>query len=187
MKKSLLLLLPLLAGCFTSSSASSVSHWPIEYVGKAQARPAAALGLGRITQVVVRTPYNDDGIVVLRKNGTVETDAYNEFVAQPSFLLKGVVFDAMEASGAFSSVLNASSSVVESVSVEVMVTRLALDCRREGAREAVVALVLRIVKDGALMQVEKGEGSSDAEDGDYGAAFSRAVSAALSAAFGNLR
>ena len=138
-------------------------------------------------QVIVRTPYNAEGLVVLRADGTAETDAYNEFVAQPSAVLKGVVFDAMEASGLFTTVVNASSSVAAATSVEVLVTRLALDCRREGAREAVAELVVRLVRNGEILAIERGEGTSGTEDGDYGAAFSRAVSAALSAAFGQLK
>lgn len=158
----------------------------MEYVGEKQSAASPKFGIGRVSQVIVRTPYNVEGLVVLRADGTAEVDAYNEYVASPVGLLKGVVFDAMEASGRFSTVVNASSSVVSDTSVEVLVTRLALDCRNEGERKAVAALVVRILKNGEIVGFEKGEGESDAADGKYGAAFSRAVSSALSAAFGQL-
>lgn len=186
MKKVLLFaVLPVFAGCLTSSPLP-VSHWPVSYVGSSAAGRSGQYGIGRVSQVVVRAPYNAEGIPVLRANGTVELDAYNEFAALPSTLLKGALLDGMAASGKFKTVVNSSSGTSSSAMVEMMVSKLALDCRLPGERKAVVSLILRILRDGEILGLAKGEGSADAADGNYGAAFSKAFSDALTAAFGTL-
>ena len=174
-----LLLVPALAGCL-SSSPIPVAHWPVAYVGPTVSERPGKLGIGRVSQVVVRAPYNSEGISVLRANGTVEHDPYNEFAALPSTLLKGALLDAMAASGKFKTVVNSSSGTKSSTMVELLVAELALDCRRENERKAVVRIVLRVLRDGEIVGLEKGEGFADAGDGNYGAAFSLALSAALS-------
>lgn len=194
MKKQIaLFLVPLLSGCL-SSGVPVASYWLVEYVegrspsaseSKDEVRTTKC-DVARVSQVMVRTPYNENGIAVLRADGSVAFDPYNEFAAQPSSLLKGAVFEAMSASGLFKTVVNPSSAAVSSASVEVMVTRLALDCRKEGERKAVVEVSVRLL-DGPEILVAKGEGSADAADGNYGAAFSVAVSAALDSAFARLR
>ena len=180
-----LMLVPALAGCFTASPIP-VAHWPVDYVGPVSAVRSGKLGIGRVSQVVVRAPYNAEGISVLRENGTVERDAYNEFAALPSTLLKGALLDAMAASGKFTTVVNSSSATISSTSVELMVTKLALDCRTPGGRRAAATVVLRVLKSGEIVGLEKGEGVADAADGTYGAAFSKAFSTALSEALSRL-
>ena len=170
-----LLLVPALAGCL-SSKPVPVAHWPISYVGPTASERPGRLGIGRVSQVVVRAPYNAEGIAVLRANGTVEHDSYNEFAAIPSTLLKGVLLDAMAASGKFKTVVSASSAVKSDAMVEMMVPELALDCREKDVRQAVVKSVLQ---GGEIVGLEKGEGRADANDGNYGAAFSKAFSEAL--------
>ena len=187
MRKTLAFLtLPLLAGCL-SSTMPAVSHWPLDYVGGEKPAFKATYGIGRVTQVTVRTPYNAEGLAVLRADGTTELDPYNEFVAVPSALLKGVVFDALEASGRFTTVVNASSTVAASTSVEVLVTRLALDCRTEGERKATANVVVRLLRNGEIRGIEKGAADEDAADGNDGRAFSKAVSTALSVALGQFK
>lgn len=186
MKKLLLLLLaPALAGCLSTKSVP-VSHWPVNYVGPTAAERPGRLGIGRVSQVVVRAPYNAEGIAVLRGNGTVEHDPYNEFAAIPSTLLKGALLDAMAASGKFTTVVSASSAVKSSAMVEMMVTELALDCRVAGVRTASVKIVLRVLQGSEIVGLEKGEGRADAADGNYGAAFSKAFSDALAAGLGRI-
>lgn len=180
-----LMLVPALAGCF-SASPIPVAHWPVDYVGPVSAVRSGKFGIGRVSQVVVRAPYNAEGISVLRENGTVEHDAYNEFAALPSTLMKGALLDAMAASGKFKTVVNSSSATITSTSVELMITNLALDCRTKGARRAVVTVILRVLQSGEIVGLEKGEGDADAADGNYGAAFSKAFSSALSAALSRL-
>ena len=70
--------------------------------------------------------------------------------------------------------------------VEMLVSEMALDCRRKGDRKAIVKLVLRVLKDGESLGLERGEGFADAADGNYGEAFSKAFSDALSAALARL-
>ena len=179
------LLVPAVAGCL-SSTPIPVSYWPVAYVGPAAAERPGRLGIGRVSQVVVRAPYNAVGISVLRENGTVEHDPYNEFAALPSTLLKGALLDAMAASGKFTTVVNSSSGTKSSAMVEMMVPEMALDCRRKGDRKAIVKLVLRVLKGGEILGLERGEGFADAADGNYGEAFSKAFSDALSAALTRL-
>ena len=180
-----LLLVPAFAGCL-SSRPLQVSHWPVNYVGPTAAERSGRLGIGRVSQVVVRAPYNAEGIAVLRANGTVEHDAYNEFAAIPSTLLKGAFLDAMAASGKFKTVVSSSSAVKSDAMVELMVPELALDCREKDSRQAVVKIVLRVLRGGDIVGLEMGEGRSDAADGNYGAAFSKSISDALALALARL-
>ena len=187
MKKLLaILLVPVLAGCL-SSNPPEVSFWPLEYKGSEKQSVEAKYGVVRVSQVLVRTPYNSPEITVLRADGSMAFDAYNEYAAVPSSLLKGVLVQALQASGLFKAVVNASSSVHSSASAEMFVTRLALDCRTKGERYAVAELQLRIVGEGDEIRIVKGEGRENAADGNYGAAFSRAVTVALGSALGDLR
>ena len=180
------LLIPVLSGCLTASVPKETC-WLLEYQGTPKAERKGDFGIGRVSQVVVRTPYNDDEIVVLRANGSIAADPYNRFAAQPSTFLKGVISDAMHASGRFTSVVNAASSAYSDSSVEVMVTRLALDCRQADSRHAVAVVILRVLQGGKIVAIAKGEGQADAADGVYGAAFSRAFSQAIDTAFGQLK
>ena len=72
-------------------------------------------------------------------------------------------------------------------SVEVLLVRMALDCRREGERKAVADVVVRVLKDGEILAIERADGSADASNGNFGEAFSMAVSMALASAFGQLK
>lgn len=188
MKKLLpLLTLPAFVGCLTASTPAPVAQWPLEYTGSGSSQKAARFGVARVSQIAVRAPYAATSMVVLRADGTVAFDPYNEFAALPPTLLKGVVFDALERSGLFSLVVNASSSVQSSVSVEAYVTRLALDCRESGSRRAVADVVVRVLNGRDDLQVLKGTGGEDAADGNFGRAFSGAVSAALASALAQLK
>ena len=70
---------------------------------------------------------------------------------------------------------------------EVLVSRMALDCRKEGTRKAVASVRVRLIVDAERAMYAQGEGEADAQDGNYGAAFSSALSAALNSAFGQFR
>ena len=177
---------PVLAGCLTAS-APKVSQWILEYEGAVPSAQVAKYDVGRVSQVLVRAPYNEVGITVLKADGSVAFDPYNEYAANPTAMLKGMVSDAMDASGLFGSVVNASSSVKSSVMVEAFFTRLALDCRKEGARRASVTVIVRILGSDERAAIAKGEGVADATDGNFGAALSAAASTALRSAFDQLR
>ena len=194
-------LLPVLSGCLTASS-PKVTQWLLEYTGPTgscppseasceagamRGAPQAKYGVARVSQVLVRSPYGEKGLAVLRTDGSVAFDSYNEYAANPTAMMKGVVFDAMDASGLFGAVVTPSSSVRSSVQTEVHISRLALDCRSDGVRKAVASVRVRIVTNEGKALYAQGEGEADAKEGNYGAALSRALSMALNSAFGHFR
>jgi len=180
MKKFLaLVLVPVLSGCLTSATPPSVSKWNIGYDSVSMAPVSPKYGVVRLSQVIVRAPYNDISMAVLRANGSMAFDPYNEYAAHPAQLFKGLAFDGIAASGVFSAVVGASSSAFAPYTAEVVVTKLALDCRTSGERRAIASVFVRILKDREIVAGVNGEGSCDAADGNYGAAFSKAVSAAF--------
>ena len=179
MKKFLaVVLIPVLAGCLTSK-APPVSYWSIEYKGPAASAPSPKYGVVRSLPIAVRAPYNVRSITVLRTDGSVAFDPLNEFSASPAQLVKGALTDALAASGLFKDVVETSSIATSDVSVEVTVDRLALDCRQEDQRTAVAEIVMKILKGHAILASLKGTGAADAADGNYGAAFSTALSSAF--------
>lgn len=182
-----LAVLPALAGCLSPSHPPEVACWNIEY--SAPSAPSAAepsFGVVRVSQVTVRAPYGAKSIAVLRGNGTVAFDPYNEFAAGVAQLLKGTVAEAMEKSGLFNAVVGASSSAGSDVFAEATVTRLALDCREQGRRKAVADVCVMLVSGRDIVASASGSGTADAADGNYGKAFSRAVSDALANALRGL-
>lgn len=181
-------LLPVLAGCLTASQPETVC-WPVEFVMPDGARAAdePVAGVARVSQVIVRAPYGEKEMAVLRADGSLAFDGYNEYAANPAILLKGVVFDALEASGLCRTVVGSASSAVTPTSVEVTFTRLCLDCRNEGSRLATAAVSVRVLGKDESVRTEKGAGSADAADGNYGKAFSGAVSEALTEALKKFR
>lgn len=187
MKKLIALsLIPVLSGCLSASS-PKVSQWLLEYNGPVCMTRLTKYDVGRVSQVQVRSPYNEVGLAVLRADGSMAFDPYNEYAANPAAMLKGVAFDAMDASGLFGTVVNSSSSVKAQSMAEVLVTRLALDCRKEGERKAVASLRVRIIADDGKALYAQGDGEADAKDGNYGAALSSAISSAFDSAFGRFR
>lgn len=178
-----LAVLPALAGCLSPSHPPEVACWNIEY--SAPSAPSAAepsFGVARVSQVTVRAPYGAKSIAVLRGNGTVAFDPYNEFAAGVAQLMKGTFAEALEGSGLFNSVVGSSSSAGSDVFAEVTVTRLALDCREQGKRKAVADVSVMLVRGRDIEAKASGSGEADALDGNYGKAFSSAVSDALAKA-----
>ena len=185
-KLCVLLMLPVLAGCLTST-VKPPSYWPVGYSGPKAKAEVAKYGVARAMPIVVRSPYAASPIAVLRADGTVAFDPLNEFAAIPANLFRGVCQDAMAASGLFREVVGTSSIATADVSVEVNVDKLYLDCRQEGRRAASVEIDLKILKGHAIIASVKGVGAADAADGNYGVAFSSALSSAFMMAFGQLR
>ena len=187
MKKLIALsLIPLLFGCLSASS-PKVTQWLMEYKGPVRATRMPKYEVGRGSQVLVRSPYNEVGIAVLRADGSMAFDPYNEYAANLTAMLKGFVFDAMDASGLFRTVVNPSSSVKSQALTEVLVSRLVLDCRKAGERKAVASVRVRLIADDGRTLYAQGEGAADAKDGNYGMALSDALSTALNTAFGQFR
>jgi len=170
------------AGCFTASPLET-SDWSVEFQGQAKRAAEPKFGVVRVSQVSVRAPYDVRSIQVMRADGSLAQDPYNRFAAAPSQLLKGPVVDALGASGAFSEVVGPASSAAVSVVAEVSVARLALDCRKDGSRTAVVELnMLLLGRDRGIVSYVRGDGSADAADGNYAKAFSVAFSSAIESA-----
>ena len=188
MKKCLfLMLLPALAGCLSPAKVAPVAYWPVAYNGPVVSVPLAKYGVTRGLPIVVRAPYDAPAMTVLRADGTVAFDPLNEFSAPPAQLAKGALSDALTASGLFKDVVETSSIATSDVSVEVTVDRLALDCRQEDQRTAVAEIVMKILKGHSILASQKGSGAADAADGNYGVAFSTALSSAFSMALEQLR
>lgn len=181
-----LILIPPLVGCFTSR-VQPVSYWPVEYKGSAATAPSPKFGVTRVLPIAVRAPYGTRSMTVLRADGTVAFDPLNEFAALPSQLAKGVLVDALAASGLCRDIVDTGSIATSDISVEVLVERLALDCRQEGRRTAVAEVVVKVLTGHSIVSSVKGSGTSDAADGNYGEAFSGALSSAFAVAFGQLR
>lgn len=170
-----------LTGCFTASEVE-LYRWPVDFSVEAQfdeKTSQPAFGVVRLMQVEVRSPFDGEGLAVLRADGTVAFDPANEFAAAPGLLLRGVVQDAMLDSGRFASVVPSSSVAKSGYAAEVSVVRLCLDCREEGMRRACCEVRFRLLKDREVVKYVSGTGDADAADGDYGKAFSKAVSSAL--------
>lgn len=174
------------AGCLTASNPKT-AFWSVEYVGGNATEATPKYAVARMSSVVVRAPYGDNRLAVLRPNGSIAFDDLNEYASSPAMLAKGIAGDAMRASGLFKSVIGSSSSVVADVAVEVVVTRLALDCREAGLRKALADVKVRLVENGRLVAAADGSGVVDAGDGRYGVAFTKAVSSAFDSAFSALR
>lgn len=176
----------LLTGCF-STSLRQVSRWTVDYTGSQTAGGSPVYGPIRLLQLSVAAPYDTRSLVVLREDGTVAFDPFNEFAAQPAQLLKTAAQRALAGSGLGAAVVPAVSSVRTDCAVEIDITRLALDCRQAGRRTAEVGVLVRLVKSNAIVGQKEARVAVDAGSGDYGAAFSEAASKAMGEAFAGLR
>ncbi len=172
-----------LGGCI-SSAPRAADNWTIEFLRTVEGADGDDKRLPgvRISHVTVRAPYDGTRLAVMRANGSLAFDSYNAFAAAPGQLLRGAVQDAVEASGVFSSVYAANSSALCDMTLETTVTRLALDCRKEGRRDAVVELTLVLLKGREAVCTTRAEGKAASGDGDYSAAFSRALGKAVRSA-----
>lgn len=180
-----------LAGCL-STSVPPVATWTVEYASDASDAPSAKPAEGaprgsvRIAQVSVRDPYDAREIAVMRQDGSLAFDHYNQFAARPSALAKGALQDALQAPGAFQAAVPSASRLDAELAVETSVTRIALDCRDEDSRIARVELSLTLLKGRSLYAAANGVGTADAADGNYSRAFSLAFTRAVADALGRL-
>lgn len=184
------LVLPALAGCL-SSPPPAPANWTIEWARPETAATTApaelSLGTVKVSGVDVRAPYNGQRLAVLRADGSVAFDPYNSFAAPPAALLKGAAVDVIESTGVFSRVLASASSARGVYSVELTVTRLALDCRTPDASAASVALKLTLLNGRDAVGTSSGEASAPVSDGNFTKAFSSAFTTALTEAASKLR
>lgn len=184
-----IVLLGLCTGCLTATNPTATSEWSVQVAALDNRAEVPRYGVARLSQVNVRAPYDGKRMAVLRADSSLAFDPCNLFAAQPSLLLKGVVQDVLTASGCFKVVVPATSAASASEIVEVTISSLRLNCTR-GAEAAPIAeaSVALLILNGSreIIGVSRGSGSAEASDGDYGAAFSKAITAALSAALGGL-
>lgn len=184
-----LCLLPLLAGCLTAS-VPDVSHWMLRYEPVNPAGVEPRYDVVRVAHVLVRAPCREKGIVVYRADGSVALDPYNEYIAEPALLLRGVAADALTCSGLFRDVVPSTSLAKSSVTVEVGVKTLALDCRERdvAARKAVADLYVQLVdSSGVMLKTTRGSSSVVVGESDFGKALSLAFSQALEQAVAGLK
>lgn len=175
-----------LAGCLSPAPKAPV-NWTISVAGeKSVARVDRKWDVVRISRVEVRSPYDGRSLAVLRPDGSLAFDPFNAFASAPSSILGGAAVDALSASGAATSVVGPHSMASVQTSIEVTVTRLALDCRKDGAREASVALSITLLDGRRLVSVAEAEGGAATPDGNYSAAFSAAFCKAFAEALKRL-
>ena len=117
----------------------------------------------KVSFATVCAPYGGQRIAVLRPDGSIAFDPRNSFAAAPGSIIKDAVVGRKGEGSLF-------------------VRKLALDCRAEGRRDAVVSL--EIVSGD---RVGKGEATELTSDGNYSAAFSRAFSRAYANAIEELK
>ena len=184
------LFLALCAGCFTSGKPTPKS-WTVEPTAAAPAEPSPekaspAFAITRVGTVAVNAPFDRASFVVRRADGSVAFDAYNEFAATPSALLRSPIRAQLATDGRFGHVVAQSSAASADASVEVLVTDLSLDCRESGKRTARAAVCVDVVKTGrgarTVALSADGASEADATSGDFSSAFSKAFNEALAEA-----
>ena len=175
-----------LAGCLSPAPKAPVG-WNVSIAGaKGAAAMARRWDVVRVSRVEVRAPYDGRSLSVLRPDGSVALDPYNAFAAAPAAILLGASVDALSASGVAGAVVGPHSIASAQMSIEVTVTRLALDCTKDGARDASVALSVALLDGRRLVSVAEAEGVAATTGGNYSAAFSSAFGKAFSEALKRL-
>lgn len=189
------LLLVLCAGCFTSGKPMPKS-WVVEPgvtapVETSPEKASPAFTTTRVGTVAVNAPFDRASFVVRRTDGSVAFDAYNEFAAAPSALLRAPVRAQLATDGRFGHVVAQPSTASTDASVEVLVTDLSLDCRESGKRKARAAVSVDVVKTGhgarTVALSADGASEADATSGDFSEAFSKAFNEALAEALRMLK
>lgn len=177
-----LLLIPILAGCLGPAPIAS-ENWTIECTDVPRSGAVRGAETVRLAQVNVRAPFDGRRFVVMRPDGSMAFDAFNGFAAPPAALMRGAAEDFFSRTPIYQLVVAANSSANARYALEISVTRLALNCREEGRRTASVALSVVVLDGRTIQAVHRGEATCATDDGNYSAAFSRAFTDALAAAF----
>ena len=178
--------LALLAGCFTTQPPPVVS-WTIAPKGAVPAvSETPKLGEARLAVVSVRAPFDGKPIAVLRADGSMAFDAYNQFSSVPSALVKGASLDVLRGTGLFKGVQPSITTADVDTALELMVDEIVLDCREAGARKATVRLTLAMVRKRQVIAVGRATAATDAPDGNYSKAFGQSFAQALSDAAAQL-
>ena len=117
----------------------------------------------KVAFAAVCAPYGSQRIAVLRPDGSIAFDPRNAFAATPGSIIKDAVVGRKGEGSLF-------------------VRKLALDCRAEGRRDAVVSL--EIVSGN---RASKGNAAEPTADGNYSKAFSSAFTKAYAEALEGLK
>lgn len=141
----------------------------------------------RVARVDVCAPYDGQRLAVLRPDGSVAFDPLNSFAAPPAALLRAAALDAAAASPLAAVAIDRLSGASTPYSIEVAVSRLALDCKAKGSRKASVALAVSLLDGRNVVARATAESTADAASGDYTAAFSQAFAQAMDMALGDIR
>lgn len=171
------------SGCVSlTATTPTTAEWTTVAV-ESRKTGEAKFGVARLAQLEVRQPYDVRPIAVSRADGSLAFDAYNRFAAVPSQILRGAALDVLAASGRFGSVVSKVSAATTDCLIEVTVKDILLVSKGEGQLEASVDVAI-LVLDGHREIAGSGSAAatSDASDGNYGAAFSRAFTEALTKA-----
>jgi ABC-type uncharacterized transport system auxiliary subunit len=186
-----------LAGCL-STAPKSATKWTIDGVKTAATidaftRPQAATNatapIVRLASVTVRAPYDTRHLVVLRPDGSLAFDPYNEFAAQPASLIRSAAEKASRDSGLFSYVIAHNSNANAACTLEWTLTRLALDCRENASKSALVELSILLTSSRAILAESVATASIPVQNDnmDFTAAFSQAFSEAAAKALDQLK
>ena len=187
----------ILSGCL-STAPKSATKWTIDGVKTAatiqaftrpQAATTAAAPIARLASVTVRAPYDTRHLVVLRPDGSLAFDPYNEFAAQPASLIRSAAEKASRDSGLFSYVITHNSNANAACTLEWTISRLALDCRENGSKSARVELSILLTSSRAILAESAAAASIpvSSDQMDFTAAFSQAFSEAASRALDQLK
>ena len=187
----------ILSGCL-STAPKSATKWTIDGVKTAatiqaltrpQAVSTAAAPIVRLASVTVRAPYDTRHLVVLRPDGSLAFDPYNEFAAQPASLIRSAAEKAARDSGLFSYVITHNSNANAACTLEWTISRLALDCRENGSKSARVELSILLTSSRAILAESAATASIpvSSDQMDFTAAFSQAFSEAAAKALDQLK
>ena len=187
----------ILSGCL-STAPKSATKWTIDGVKTAatiqaltrpQAVPTAAAPIARLASVTVRAPYDTRHLVVLRPDGSLAFDPYNEFAAQPASLIRSAAEKAARDSGLFSYVIAHNSNANAACTLEWTISRLALDCRENGSKSARIELSILLTSSRAILAESAATASVpvSSDQMDFTAAFSQAFSEAAAKALDQLK
>lgn len=180
------ILMIVFCGCLSSAPTASKKWYVTGIKGEMSEIFALRKPSVKISRVSVRPPYDGTSLAVLRTDGSIAFDPCNAFASNPERLLSGAVFDALESSGFADVVLDSKSSIPSPLKLEVTVTRLALDCRMKGRRDASVGVILRLCESGKVLSVSRGESTAPTGEADYTKSFSTAFTRAMSEALKRL-
>ena len=178
-------------GCIGSSPTLATKSWVLESSraegGLKVATHKDPFPAVRLASVTLRQPYDTTRLCVMRSDGTVPADPFNTYACSPVFMLRSLSYDAMASSGVFERVIEPTSAELSSLSAEIIVKRLALDCSIKDSRRAVASVSIVLLDSRKYLASAEGEGSANAKDGDYSSALSSAYTKALANALGALQ